>query len=36
MNGKQVGDPAKLAAALIQIASEKDPPKRWLAGADGI
>ncbi len=36
MNGKQGGDPAKLAAALIKIASEKTPPKRWLAGADAI
>ena len=36
MNGKQGGDPAKLAAALIMIASENEPPKRWLAGADAI
>ncbi|HAH25353.1 MAG TPA: short-chain dehydrogenase/reductase [Prolixibacteraceae bacterium] len=36
MNGQQGGDPAKLATALIQIASEKEPPKRWLAGADAI
>jgi len=36
MNGKQGGDPEKLAAALIKIASEKEPPKRWLAGADAI
>lgn len=36
MNGKQGGDPAKLAAALVKIASEKEPPKRWLAGADAI
>ena len=36
MNGKQGGDPAKLAAALIKIAGEKEPPKRWLAGADAI
>jgi NAD(P)-dependent dehydrogenase (short-subunit alcohol dehydrogenase family) len=36
MNGKQGGDPAKLAAALIKIASENTPPKRWLAGADAI
>jgi NAD(P)-dependent dehydrogenase (short-subunit alcohol dehydrogenase family) len=36
MNGKQGGDPAKLAAALIKIASEIEPPKRWLAGADAI
>jgi NAD(P)-dependent dehydrogenase (short-subunit alcohol dehydrogenase family) len=36
MNGKQGGDPAKLAAALMKIANEKEPPKRWLAGADAI
>jgi len=36
MNGKQGGDPAKLAAALIKIASENEPPKRWLADADAI
>ncbi len=36
MNGKQGGDPEKLAEALIKIASEKIPPKRWLAGADAI
>jgi NAD(P)-dependent dehydrogenase (short-subunit alcohol dehydrogenase family) len=36
MNGKQGGDPAKLAAALIKITSKKEPPKRWLAGADAI
>jgi NAD(P)-dependent dehydrogenase (short-subunit alcohol dehydrogenase family) len=36
MDGKQGGDPAKLAAALIKIASENEPPKRWLAGADAI
>src|SRR5436190_18909611 len=36
MNGKQGGDPAKLAEALIRIAREKEPPKRWLAGADAI
>ncbi|HXB42450.1 MAG TPA: SDR family NAD(P)-dependent oxidoreductase [Puia sp.] len=36
MNGKQGGDPAKLASALIKIANENEPPKRWLAGADAI
>jgi NAD(P)-dependent dehydrogenase (short-subunit alcohol dehydrogenase family) len=36
MNGKQGGDPAKLAAALIKIISENEPPKRWLAGADAV
>jgi NAD(P)-dependent dehydrogenase (short-subunit alcohol dehydrogenase family) len=36
MDGKQGGDPTKLAAALIKIANENEPPKRWLAGADAI
>jgi NAD(P)-dependent dehydrogenase (short-subunit alcohol dehydrogenase family) len=36
MNGKQGGDPAKLATALLTIANEAKPPKRWLAGADAI
>jgi NAD(P)-dependent dehydrogenase (short-subunit alcohol dehydrogenase family) len=36
MNGKQQGDPAKLAAAIIKLTNENEPPKRWLAGADAI
>jgi NAD(P)-dependent dehydrogenase (short-subunit alcohol dehydrogenase family) len=36
MSGKQGGDPAKLAAALLKIAGEKTPPKRWMAGTDSI
>ena len=36
MNGKQGGDPAKLAAALLAIADSEQPPLRWLAGADAI
>lgn len=35
-NGKQPGDPAKLAQALIKIASETTPPRRFVAGADAI
>jgi NAD(P)-dependent dehydrogenase (short-subunit alcohol dehydrogenase family) len=35
-NGRQSGDPAKLARALIAIASEKPPPHRFIAGADAI
>lgn len=35
-NGQQTGDPAKLAQALLTIASEKLPPQRFLAGADAI
>ena len=36
MSGTQGGDPAKLAAALLTIANENTPPKRWMAGADAI
>jgi len=36
MNGKQDGDPAKLADALIKIASLDEPPVRWVAGADAV
>jgi NAD(P)-dependent dehydrogenase (short-subunit alcohol dehydrogenase family) len=36
VNGKQPGDPAKLANALIKLLSQNEPPKRWLAGADAI
>lgn len=35
-NGKQTGDPAKLARALIRIASQEPPPRRFIAGADAI
>ena len=34
MNGLQGGDAAKLAKALIQLASLAEPPLRWPAGAD--
>ena len=36
MNGQQGGDPAKLANALVQLASRDEPPARWVAGADAI
>src|SRR4051812_3169508 len=36
MNGLQGGDPANLAKALIQLASQDEPPLRWAAGADAI
>jgi NAD(P)-dependent dehydrogenase (short-subunit alcohol dehydrogenase family) len=36
MNGQQAGDPAKLARALITIASQEQPPRRFIAGADAI
>jgi len=35
-NGKQSGDPAKLARALIAIARQEPPPRRFIAGADAI
>jgi NAD(P)-dependent dehydrogenase (short-subunit alcohol dehydrogenase family) len=35
-NGQQSGDPAKLAHALITIASQEPPPRRFLAGADAV
>lgn len=36
MSGKQGGDPAKFAVALLKIANESIPPKRWIAGADAL
>jgi NAD(P)-dependent dehydrogenase (short-subunit alcohol dehydrogenase family) len=35
-NGRQSGDPAKLARALIAIADQNPPPRRVIAGADAI
>jgi NAD(P)-dependent dehydrogenase (short-subunit alcohol dehydrogenase family) len=35
-NGRQSGDPAKLARALITITSQDPPPRRLIAGADAI
>jgi NAD(P)-dependent dehydrogenase (short-subunit alcohol dehydrogenase family) len=35
-NGRQSGDPAKLARALMTIASQDPPPRRFIAGADAI
>jgi NAD(P)-dependent dehydrogenase (short-subunit alcohol dehydrogenase family) len=36
MNGQQSGDPAKLANALVQLASQDEPPLRFAAGADAV
>jgi NAD(P)-dependent dehydrogenase (short-subunit alcohol dehydrogenase family) len=36
ISGKQPGDPAKLAKALIQLADSDNPPLRWVAGADAV
>ncbi len=35
-NGRQSGDPAKLANALLTIAGQEPPPRRFIAGADAI
>jgi NAD(P)-dependent dehydrogenase (short-subunit alcohol dehydrogenase family) len=35
-HGQQPGDPAKLAQALLTIASQQPPPRRFLAGADAV
>ena len=35
-NGKQGGDPAKLARALVTITDQERPPLRFIAGADAI
>jgi NAD(P)-dependent dehydrogenase (short-subunit alcohol dehydrogenase family) len=36
MNGKQGGDPAKLAAALLQLVGRDTTTLRWPAGADAV
>jgi NAD(P)-dependent dehydrogenase (short-subunit alcohol dehydrogenase family) len=35
-NGQQAGDPAKLAQALMTIAGQEQPPRRFIAGADAV
>src|SRR5918911_4733428 len=35
-NRRQAGDPAKLAQALVTIADQQPPPRRFIAGADAI
>ena len=35
-NGRQSGDPAKLAQELLTVASEEPPRRRFIAGADSI
>src|SRR5207249_4623214 len=35
-DGQQMGDPSKLAQALLTIADEDQPPRRFIAGADAI
>ncbi|MGY4767645.1 SDR family oxidoreductase [Kribbella sp. CWNU-51] len=36
MDGRQGGDPAKLANALVRLADEDEPPLRFMAGADAV
>jgi len=36
MDGKQGGDPAKLAEAIVKLAALREPPARFAAGADAI
>jgi hypothetical protein len=36
MDGKQGGDPAKLADALVTLVGLKEPPTRFPAGSDAV
>jgi hypothetical protein len=36
MNGKQGGDPAKLADAIVKLGALEEPPTRFAAGADAV
>ncbi|HVQ22782.1 MAG TPA: SDR family NAD(P)-dependent oxidoreductase [Candidatus Saccharimonadia bacterium] len=36
MGGKQGGDPAKFAKALVTVVDQEQPPLRWVAGADAV
>ncbi len=36
MDGKQSGDPAKLADALVTLVALEEPPTRFAAGADAV
>jgi NAD(P)-dependent dehydrogenase (short-subunit alcohol dehydrogenase family) len=36
MNGRQAGDPAKLARSLVELADGDEPPLRWVAGEDAV
>ena len=36
MNGKQSGDPEKLANVLVSLADQQEPPVRWFAGEDAV
>jgi hypothetical protein len=36
MDGKQGGDPVKLAHAIVKLAALDEPPTRFAAGADAV
>jgi hypothetical protein len=36
MHGRQTGDPARLARALLALAAGEHPPRRFVAGADAV
>jgi len=36
MDGKQTGDPTKLAQALVKLVALEEPPTRFAAGADAV
>jgi hypothetical protein len=36
IDGKQGGDPAKLADAIVKLAALKEPPTRFAGGADAV
>lgn len=36
MDGKQGGDPAKLAEAVVKLAALEKPPTRFAAGVDAM
>jgi NAD(P)-dependent dehydrogenase (short-subunit alcohol dehydrogenase family) len=36
MSGRQTNDPVKLAKALLTVVDQKQPPLRWVAGADAV
>ena len=36
MSGRQAGDPAKLARALVELADSDEPRLRWVAGEDAV
>lgn len=36
MNGRQPGDPARLALSLLAVLALPEPPQRWVAGEDAV